>query len=173
MTSGASFPKTARQVRCIPLLITYRMLAFAKSCDHPGKISQCKVLPPLKFCMVMPVSSETLCKAAMTSSATATSLLMSMWQHLISSHLKLHPLWAQSSFRSISLFLKSVFSVSPTYFRETRSHAPFAAMTSQGSDNPPKRDGSDFKGLKFQSASLSLQSSVPDGIQPSRTKRWS
>jgi len=85
MASGASFPTTVRQVRCTPLLIPQRMLTFAEPCDHPRKAGHCKVLPPLKFCLVMPVSSETPSgKAAVTPSATAMSLLPSMPQHLIS-----------------------------------------------------------------------------------------
>lgn len=71
---------------------------------------------------------------------------------------------SKSLFKSLFLFLNYFFLVNPTWC------SPSAALTSPGSDNPPKADGLGFKALKSQSAGLNLPNSVPDGIKPSWAK---
>lgn len=97
----------------------------------------------------MAITSETLCKAVIPSSAAGTSSLPSPC--------------SKASFCS-----SSVFSVNPA----EGPHSPSKALTSPGSDNPPKGDGLDFKPLKSQSAGLNLPNSVPDGIKPKAEPNW-
>lgn len=150
MTSGA-FPQDSRDVN----------LCRAPQSSRE-KISHSKVLP-LKFCQTAQKHFAKLLwlcqQLAWVWACHITSLALP--EAASSEH---HPFS-----EAFSCFSEVFFSVNSTYFRKTKSHSPFAAMTSQSSDNQ-RKDGSDFRGLKSQSASSSLKSSVPDELWSSCAK---
>lgn len=142
-----------------PTLIKWRMLAFVYPATIQGKSSHWKILPLVKLCRAMAITLETFCKAAITASALGTSLLLSS-----------SSTWSCICFEQV-LVQKSLSVPQVLILPGAEGpHSPSAALTSTGSDNPPKGDDLDFKALKSQSAGLNLPNSVPDGTKSSWAK---
>lgn len=144
------FPPRHQAGGMYPTLIKWRMLAFACPAAIQGKSSHPKILPPVNFAWQW------------QSPQKHSAKLLFLLQQLARVYC-----WAAASPCSKASFCSSsVFLVNP-------AEGPYSsskALTSPGSDNPPKGDGCDFKALKSQSAGLNLPNSVPDGIKPSWAK---
>lgn len=142
-----------------PTLIKQRMLAFPCPAREKAATGRSCLLWNFAWQLQSP---QKLCKAALTPSALGTSLLLSS-----------SSTWSCICFEQV--LVQKPLSVPQLVFQlippgAKGPHSPSAALTSPGSDNPPKGDGLDFKAFKSQSAGLNLPNSVPAGIKPSWVK---